>query len=81
MERVLKELKKAQSTFKQTKRDELEGEDEEEEEPEPEIEKVRPPEPRQQKEMDAAPPPKSSKDSFAFRGTFGERQDVTAITP
>lgn len=81
MERVLKELKKAQSTFKQTKRDELEGEDEEEEEPEPEIEKVRPPEPRQQKEMDATPPPKSSKDSFAFRGTFGERQDVTAITP
>ena len=78
MERVLKELKKAQSTFKQTKRDELEAE---EEEAEPEMENVRPTEPRAQKEMEAPPQPRAAKDSsFAFRGSFGEK-DVKAISP
>ena len=78
MERVLKELKKAQSTFKQTKRDELEAE---EEETEPEMESVRLSDPKVQKEMDAPPQPRTAKDSFAFRGSFGEKQDVKAISP
>lgn len=77
MERVLKELKKAQTTFKQTKRDELDGE----EEIEPEEEKPRPPELRSAKEPEATQQPKSAKDSFAFRGSFSQKQDITAITP
>ena len=77
MERVLKELKKAQTTFKQTKRDELDVE----EEIEPEEDKARPIEQRATKEPEAQQPPKAPKDSFAFRGSFGQKQDVTAITP
>jgi Sec-independent protein translocase protein TatA len=78
MERVLKELKKAQSTFKQTKKDEIEVE--EEEEVEMEEERPRPQEPRVQKEAEVAPQPKSAKDSFAFRGSFGAKQDIPAIS-
>jgi hypothetical protein len=83
MERVLKELKKAQSTFKQTKKDELEIE--EEEEAEMELDKVRTTDTRVQKEAEVAPPPapapRSGKDSFAFRGSFGVKQDAAAVSP
>jgi Sec-independent protein translocase protein TatA len=79
MERVLKELKKAQSTFKQTKRDELEPEEEEMEEPE--IEKARPPETRAQKEVESAPQQRQGKDSFTFRGNFGEKHEIPPISP
>jgi hypothetical protein len=78
MERVLKELKKAQSTFKQTKRDELEIEEEAVEEPE--VEKVRAPEARSQKEIEAAPQQRTGKDSFAFRGSFGEKHDIPPLS-
>jgi hypothetical protein len=78
MERVLKELKKAQATFKQTRRDELEAE--EEEEAQVEESKARPPESRPQKETEAPIQARNSKDSFAFRGSFGEKQDIAAIT-
>jgi len=77
MERVLKELKKAQATFKQTKRDEGAVEDEEEEEAAPPVEQ------RTQKEsaeLVAPPPARSQRDSFAFRGSFGEKKDVTAVS-
>ena len=75
MERVLKELKKAQATFKQTKRDETTTEEGEEEE------SASPGEQRNQKEAtEATPPPRNQRDSFAFRGSFGEKQDVAPVS-
>jgi hypothetical protein len=74
MERVLKELKKAQATFKQTKKDEGVMEDEEEE-TNPVVEQVRPKE-----TAEAATPPRNSRDSFAFSGRFGEKTDVPTVT-
>jgi len=77
MERVLKELKKAQATFKQTKRDDIMGEDEEEEEATPSIE--------QKGQEDTAkvvtpPPARTQRDSFAFRGSFGEKKDASSVS-
>jgi len=75
MERVLKELKKAQATFKQTKRDDLTGEDEEEEEAAPAMDQ------KDQKDsggMVAPTPVRPQRDSFAFRGSFGEKKDASA---
>jgi len=75
MERVLKELKKAQATFKQTKRDESVIEEEDEEEATPPVEQ------RSEKETsEVAPPPRNSRDSFAFSGRFGEKQEA-AVPP
>ena len=77
MERVLKELKKAQATFKQTKRDDIMEEDEEEEEPTPAMEQ------KGQKdtpEVVAPPPTRTQRDSFAFRGSFGEKKDASAAS-
>jgi len=77
MERVLKELKKAQVTFKQTKKDEMTVEDEEEEEPEPAIEQA----PRKDNaEIVATPPGRGQRDSFNFRGSFGDKKDGSAST-
>ena len=78
MERVLKELKKAQATFKQTKRDDAVVEEEEEEEGEvPPVEK-----PKDVAEAAVAPTPPARpvRDSFAFNGRFGEKQDIAAVT-
>jgi hypothetical protein len=81
MERVLKELKKAQATFKQTRRDDLEG-DEDEEESDHEEAKSAPEEAKPQKETASpAPQQRGERNSFAFRGSFGEKQDVAAISP
>jgi hypothetical protein len=75
MERVLKELKKAQATFKQTKRDEGAMEDEEVEEPAPQ------PEVRSSKEPAQTPSvPRNSRDAFAFKASFGEKQDITTVS-
>ena len=75
MERVLKELKKAQATFKQTKRDEAVVEEEEDEAAPSE-------EPSTQKEAEvvAQQPAGSTRNSFAFRGSFGEKTGVAAVT-
>jgi len=75
MERVLKELKKAQATFKQTKREE--GGIEEEEEPEeiPVVEQS-----RAKETPETVPPSRNSRDSFAFRGSFGEKGNVATVT-
>jgi hypothetical protein len=74
MERVLKELKKAQATFKQTKRDDSVVE-EEDEDASPPVES------RPQKEAtEVAAPPRASRDSFAFRGSFGEKADVATVS-
>jgi len=78
MERVLKELKKAQATFKQSKKDETMMEDEEEEEPEQAMEQgVR----KDNAEMVTPPASRNQRDSFAFRGSFGEKKDATAVSP
>jgi hypothetical protein len=72
MERVLKELKKAQATFKQTKRDDVVVEEDEDESSAVEQ--------RPQKEAaEVVPQPRATRDSFAFRGSFGEK-DVAAVT-
>jgi len=76
MERVLKELKKAQSTFKQAKRDDGITEDEEDDE------EAAPLEQRNQKDSaEIAPPPaaRNQRDTFAFRGSFGEKKDGAAV--
>lgn len=77
MERVLKELKKAQATFKQTKRDDASVEEDEEEEIEPEVE-----ESPKKDNAEVAPTPaaKTQRDSFAFRGSFGDKKDVAVST-
>jgi Sec-independent protein translocase protein TatA len=74
MERVLKELKKAQATFKQTKREDGGMEEEETEEP-PAIEP-----PRSKEPVEAVTPNRNSRDSFAFRGSFGEKSNVATTT-
>jgi hypothetical protein len=81
MERVLKELKKAQATFKQTKKDELEVDDDEEE-PDEEPTPVQAEAPSR-KEADPAPQisqARAAKDSFAFKASFGQKRDV-AVSP
>jgi len=73
MERVLKELKKAQATFKQTKKDEDLTEDEEEEEPAPVVEQGSR---KDNAEIVAPATSRNQRDSFAFRGSFGEKKDA-----
>ena len=81
MERVLKELKKAQATFKQTKRDDNVVDEDEDDDATPAIEA------RSQKESAemmapaaTQPSARSQRDSFAFRGSFGEKKDVAVST-
>lgn len=77
MERVLKELKKAQATFKQAKRDELEVTEEEQIEPATEaVEEARPLKVQEQAEA----PPRTGKESFVFKGTFGDKKELSGIT-
>jgi hypothetical protein len=78
MERVLKELKKAQATFKQTRRDDLDLEEGSEDEDE----KASAEEAKPAKEQEVAPQQtqqRGPRDSFAFRGSFGEKQGVSAV--
>ncbi len=76
MERVLKELKKAQATFKQTRREEAEVEEEEEEE-----ESAPPAEARPQKEQaEVVAQPRDQRNSFTFRGNFGEKQSAGSVS-
>lgn len=73
MERVLKELKKAQATFKQTKRDEG-ASDDDEDIATPQLE-ARPPD----EAPKVTPPTRTGREGFAFSGRFGEKQDLAAI--
>ena len=79
MERVLKELKKAQATFKQTKREDGTVEEEEEEAEMPPVESKSQREPSEP--AVAATPPRPVRDSFAFNGRFGEKADIATVTP
>jgi hypothetical protein len=76
LERVLKELKKAQETFKQSRRDETE----EEEEPKDEM-KDREVKPVQKEQTEVAPRTRPSREGFAFKGSFGEKREVPGISP
>jgi len=79
MERVLKELKKAQATFKQTKREEVVVEEEEDEDASPAAE-ARPP---KEAAADVVAQPRESRDqrnSFAFRGSFGEKPNLASVS-
>ncbi|MGD0146612.1 MAG: hypothetical protein ABSB53_07170 [Nitrososphaerales archaeon] len=75
LERVLKELKKAQATFKQSRRDEVEEQDEPKDEMKDRIEAK----PVQKEQTQVAPRP--SREGFAFKGSFGEKREVPGISP
>ncbi len=75
LERVLKELKKAQATFKQSRRDEVEEQDEPKDEMKDRIEVK----PVQKEQTQVAPRP--SREGFAFKGSFGEKREVPGISP
>ena len=78
MERVLKELKKAQATFKQTRKDEtVEEEDEEEDESLPAVDQGAR---KDNSEIAPPSPARAQRDSFAFRGSFGEKKDSAAVS-
>ncbi len=75
LERVLRELKKAQATFKQSKRDELEVVQDEETEVEDDVQ-----EDKVESTVAAAPQPqRAPKDAFAFKASFGTKSEVSEI--
>ncbi len=83
LERVLKELKKAQATFKQSKRDEVEiPEEEAKEDMKEEAEEEEPEEPKVQRKPieEVAPPPRPQKEGFAFKASFGEKRESPGIS-
>ncbi|MGD1054673.1 MAG: hypothetical protein ABR867_01135 [Nitrososphaerales archaeon] len=78
LERVLKELKKEQATFKQSRRDEME----EQEEPKDEVkDKMEEQKPIQKEPSEVAPQPRPLREGFAFKGSFGEKREATGISP
>ena len=84
MERVLRELKKAQATFKQTKKDEVgveEDEEDEEEERAPPVEPKLEPKPRKEVAEVEEPPARNVRETFVFSGRFGEKRDATPVVP
>ena len=84
LERVLKELKKAQATFKQSKRDEAEIPEEEAKEDlkEEAAEAEEPEEPKVQRRPveEVAPTPRPQKEGFAFKASFGEKRENPGIS-
>jgi Sec-independent protein translocase protein TatA len=80
LERVLKELKKAQATFKQSRRDDVE-EQEEQEEPKDEMRERAEEVPLQKEQTEVAPQSRPSREGFAFKGSFGEKREVPGISP
>jgi len=77
LERVLKELKKAQATFKQSRRDEAEDEESKEEMKESAEEEK----PVQKAPEQVAPQARPPREAFAFKGSFGEKREVPGISP
>jgi Sec-independent protein translocase protein TatA len=78
LERVLRELKKAQATFKQSKREEV---DEQEEPKEDLKERAEEEKPASKEPVEVAPQPRPSREGFAFKGSFGEKREVPDISP
>lgn len=77
LERVLKELKKAQATFKQRK-DEVEEQVEPKDDMKDEEEEEKP---LQKEQAEVTVQPRPSRDGFAFKGSFGEKREVPGISP
>jgi Sec-independent protein translocase protein TatA len=80
LERVLKELKKAQATFKQAKRDELDASEEEEPKSESKS-RADDDKPSQKEPQEVLPPSRQGKEGFAFKGSFGEKREMPGISP
>jgi Sec-independent protein translocase protein TatA len=78
LERVLRELKKAQTTFKMSRRDDVDEQEEPRDEMKEREEEEKPP---QKEQTEVAPQPRSSRDGFAFKGSFGEKREVPGISP
>jgi len=74
MERVLKELKEAQATFKQTRKEDVEPEEEEIEEAPANV-RVEDQGPQKGAQENPAQQ-KQQRDSFTFRGNFGDKRDI-----
>jgi hypothetical protein len=77
LERVLKELKKAQATFKQSRRDEIEEQDEPKDEAKDRMEVK----PVQKDQTEVVPQSRPSREGFAFKASFGEKREVPGISP
>ena len=84
LERVLKELKKAQATFKQTRRDEVDDSDEDSKSEEKGGQEESPSEnkPQQREPQEVTTQQRqSSKEGFAFKGSFGDKREIPGISP
>jgi hypothetical protein len=80
LERVLKELKKAQATFKQSRRDDSE-EEEEQEEQKVEAKETAEEKPVPKEQPEVVPQSRPSREGFAFKGSFGDKREVPGISP
>ena len=78
LERVLRELKKAQVTFKQSRRDEVEDQGDPKDETRDSAEKEKP---LQKEQAEVTVRPRPSRDGFAFKGSFGDKREVPGISP
>jgi hypothetical protein len=78
LERVLKELKKAQATFKQSRRDEIEEQEEPKDEMKNRMEEQKP---IQKEQTEVTPQPRPLREGFAFKGSYGEKREVPGISP
>ncbi len=82
LERVLRELKKAQATFKQSRRDELDlTEDVPTKQSQSQEEDGSEDDSLPEKEVEEPlPPPRSQKESFAFKASFGDKREAPGIS-
>ena len=81
LERVLKELKKAQATFKQARRDEIDLDEDEKEDEKAAVVGDKPT-PVEQPEVAPTPTTRGqSKSGFAFKGSFGEKREIPNMSP
>jgi Sec-independent protein translocase protein TatA len=82
LERVLRELRKAQSTFKQSRRDEVDDQEDPKEEVKDNIQADKQAEKQAQKDpAELTLQPRSSREGFAFKGSFGEKREASGISP
>jgi Sec-independent protein translocase protein TatA len=82
LERVLKELKKAQATLKQSQRDEfdLTDEDSSKESASSEEDEAESDSEAENVTRQEGPPPHAQKDSFTFKGSFGGKREIPGIS-
>jgi|GEM_PF-564706 hypothetical protein len=78
LERVLRELRKAQTTFKQSRRDEVEEHEDSKEEVK---ESVQAEKQVQKEPAELTLQPRPSREGFAFKGSFGDKREASGISP